>query len=131
MDFSLGNGTNNEDISSDEIPDDIPDDDANARCYGFSDLPHDIILQILFFNLDHKEMVRVKRLNKQCYKMLNPNDPVVNMLWECITRHAFPFMASILKCRRWDLYFKFRTQRIRQIQRAGSTHSLSDSVCDK
>ena len=106
MDFSLSAF----DESDEEIQ--ITPGADNASSTKFDDLPHDIMLRILFFNLDHKEAVRMKSLNKEYYELLNPNDPVVNMMWECITRHAFPFMASILKCKRWDLYFKFRAQQL-------------------
>ena len=74
----------------------------------FESVPSDIILGIIDFNTDGQELVKIKSLNKTFYELLNPNISAVNKLWENITRQKFPQIPYKLRCKRWDLYFKYR-----------------------
>ena len=49
-------------------------------------LSDSIILKIIEFNLTHKDFTNFKIVNKAFYDLLNPNQFIINKIWEEIAR---------------------------------------------
>ena len=95
-------------------------------------LSHAIILKIVEFNCNHQDFINLKTTNKSFYDLLNPNEYIVNKIWEKITRNKYPLVAAKLKCKRWDIYYKHRVMKIRDAEKNNWEHkeikwSIDDS----
>eukprot|EP01084_Bolivina_argentea_P206271 352209_1 len=91
-------------------------------------LSDSVLIKIIAFNLHHNDFTNAKRLNKEFYKLLNPNEFAVNKLWESITRHNYPLVPLKLKCKRWDLYYKYRMKKIKRNEKTNWEHGEALSM---
>eukprot|EP01084_Bolivina_argentea_P062538 114385_1 len=81
-----------------------------------------MLLKILDFNLDRKDLISLKSTNKRFYLLLNPNQNCVNLLWERMCRNEYSLIPNYLKCKRWDLYYKFRLNTLKANQMYNKEH---------
>lgn len=76
-------------------------------------LSNPILFKIVEYNSNHTDIINFKSTNKSLYNLLNPNEYIVNKIWEMITRNAYPLIPVKLKCKRWDIYYKYRFDKIK------------------
>jgi len=94
---------------------------STEKC-NLDTLATSVTLQVISYNVTHSDLSALKRVNKQFYEMLNPNEPMVNKLWENVARSKYPLIPQRLKCKRWDLYYKYRFQQIQHANKHNYEH---------
>ena len=81
-----------------------------------------VILKVVSFNSNHVDFTAAKCINHSFYNLLNPNKYAVNKIWEDIARHKYPFIPIKLKCKRWDIYYKYRIEKIKDAEKNNWDH---------
>lgn len=74
----------------------------------FKDIPGDVIRKICrFSSVNASEIINLQKINKQFYDQLSYNQPLMNTIWENITRNNFgKQIPKKLKAKKWNNLYK-------------------------